>query len=810
MLEEAKESSFGELSQSELRKELGIKLKAELGDEVYAYVEDIYKSFVITYEGDKYYRRGYSVSGTDVSLQESDIEVETAWVEKLKLARESDMNLTEETAVLTSVPRGEPTREAIDCNSPEVNTRETIAASFNGAEFKTGVIEGVIPIKPGISVNRKYYPADVIKRDVGIFNGMPVFYDHQDDGKTKLLKDNVGVLENARWDDKNNVPRADLRYASALESTVNEIKQKSELLGPERVGMSIDMTIKAKVKRVDGKIVQACEALMGGRLASCDIVYAPSAGGRVWESIREDEELKMLDNLTLDELRAARPDLVSAIESETEEQSAKAEEAVVQVEAKEVISEDSILTKVKEAIATERKRSEFELRVKETKVPDKIKQKMLKEAEDTGFEASACESIITEWCNLIAAKDGTTVNVPGGNAKVSESFDVAKARLLGAAMGEDQEVNGERVPRFTGLREAILAFHPEMLNQVVYNPNQFARESLNLMHWGGGMLEDYIRAKEAISTTTFTNAWADVLRKSLMKEIGDPDLNTWRRWISDIVRFDDLTNTKKFIKVGDYPEIATVAEGAPYQNIVTPGEEKVEFAISKYGNLEVYTWEAALRDDLRVLARIPRALGRAWAWTVYNFVYKLLDQAAGVGATVDYDAKALYHADHSNIATSAFTAADLITVEDKIRQQTALSSGFKKTYKPRFLLYESNAGLRQNVWEALNAMFKVNPLSTSGSQVNLPNFIREVLGLEAIEVDYPTASAGTRWEVIADPRDAPTAAVGFLNGQETPDLFVQDMERVGSVFTADKITFKIRGTVGADVLDHRSFSRGNV
>ena len=53
-------------------------------------------------------------------------------------------------------------------------------------------------------------------------------------------------------------------------------------------------------------------------------------------------------------------------------------------------------------------------------------------------------------------------------------------------------------------------------------------------------------------------------------------------------------------------------------------------------------------------------------------------------------------------------------------------------------------------------------------------------------------------------------AVGFLGGREQPDVFIQDQETVGSRFSTDVVTYKVRGTVGVAVLNYRSFVRGNV
>jgi hypothetical protein len=392
--------------------------------------------------------------------------------------------------------------------------------------------------------------------------------------------------------------------------------------------------------------------------------------------------------------------------------------------------------------------------------------------------------------------------------QVTESQDVRYARLLGAALNADQEVNGQRVPRYTRLSEAIAAWHPEKVYQKVHNPNEFAREAVSMLHWGGGELHAAMlgKSRETIISTTFNLAWADVTMKVLKASMDDPELGVWRQLVSDNIPFSNFTDAKKIIRIGDYGDIPTVNELAPYQELDSPTQEKVELSIVKKGSTVSYSWESALNDDLRVLASIPRKLGLSWARTVYKGVFALLTANSGDGAALDYDTTNLYHADHANNDDAAFTAAGLISAVGKMRAQTDIDEDFPKEYQPRFLLYARSEALRQSIWEALSSAFKVNPLSTSGSQVNLPNFIREVYGLEPVEVIYGNGST-TRCEIVANPQRAGTIAVGFLNGMETPEFFVQDMERVGSVFNNDVITMKVRGSFGATLLDHRSFSR---
>jgi len=59
------------------------------------------------------------------------------------------------------------------------------------------------------------------------------------------------------------------------------------------------------------------------------------------------------------------------------------------------------------------------------------------------------------------------------------------------------------------------------------------------------------------------------------------------------------------------------------------------------------------------------------------------------------------------------------------------------------------------------------------------------------------------WTLIADIADVPFIEVGFLDGSEEPDLFVQDSPTQGSLFTNDQITYKIRHIYGGTVQDYR-------
>ena len=58
------------------------------------------------------------------------------------------------------------------------------------------------------------------------------------------------------------------------------------------------------------------------------------------------------------------------------------------------------------------------------------------------------------------------------------------------------------------------------------------------------------------------------------------------------------------------------------------------------------------------------------------------------------------------------------------------------------------------------------------------------------------------------PADHPLIEVGFMDGRIDPELFMQDDPTVGSVFSADKVTWKLRHIYGLTAVDYRGFQRG--
>ena len=248
---------------------------------------------------------------------------------------------------------------------------------------------------------------------------------------------------------------------------------------------------------------------------------------------------------------------------------------------------------------------------------------------------------------------------------------------------------------FHTVSEALLAFDPSKSHEFAVRPQRAFQNALREFTWGGGELSD--RVNESIGHTTFAAAWADALNRHLLAAVADPNRNSWRALISNRVSLRDLTSTHKFVQLTSLGVLDTVQPGAPYQEVSAYQEDRQQtMTPSKYGNLFVITWEALLRDDIGVIARIPGDIANAWTLTLHDAVFGAIQGPAGVGPLMAYDSTPLYATDHGNLGTLAFSAANLKAQRLVMKKFTDPTTGRRKGYNAKYLLY--SVDLEEAVW----------------------------------------------------------------------------------------------------------------
>jgi hypothetical protein len=300
-----------------------------------------------------------------------------------------------------------------------------------------------------------------------------------------------------------------------------------------------------------------------------------------------------------------------------------------------------------------------------------------------------------------------------------------------------------------------------------------------------GVLRDSVHMRAAIDTTTFSIALADALNRVMVQEYNTAGLDTWKK-IVNVVSARDF-RTRRCITVGGYSNLPTVAQGANYTALVTPGDVEATYAITKKGGTEDITLEAIKNDDVDVIRRVPVKLGRAAARTLYNFVFDLLKNNAAI-----YDAVALFHAGHNNLGIAALDKPTLLAGRLAMMKQTEADSGEQLDIPPCFLIVSPD--LEDTAYE-----LTAQP-NLAGFTPNAPDAVRRQTW-EVIPVKNWTDT--NNWFLAADPKDIPSIEMSFLDGREEPEVFIQDQPNMGSMFSNDKLTYKIRHIYGGAVTNFR-------
>ena len=647
-------------------------------------------------------------------------------------------------------------------------------------------------IKAGASGNRNYYPDAVLREALPLFNGVRVFVKSDEAhlaGKGKDVNNLVGRLVEARFVEGRGTDQGEIQAVLEMiepDGTVAvKIREALDRGMADLFGLSIDAVGTAKQRRRGGKTFREASAIT--QLKSVDLIVEPGAGGAIVDLIEarsdgtDNQETAIMNREELlAMIEARRPDLLKGKDvDELSDDQVKSlfREAVQegndtggkpagadagdgeQIDLREARRQLAADAHLREALA-------------ESSLPDAAKKRIRKSFRDSDSftEAEVDQAIKDEREYLAGFVEGGQISGLGDDGEGRVEAGEQRAEKVQQMLDAFFDPANRSV---TSFKECYIEITGDqrVTGQVRHCDQARLREALGA---AGGF-------REALDSTSFANVLGDSIHRSLVAEYNRQDQYTiWRQVANVVPRTDFRTNHVS--RYGGYGDLPDVAEKGDYLALGSPTDEEATYALSKRGGTETVTMEMVRNDDVGVIQRIPMKLSRSAKRTLSKFVFDFYKDNPAI-----YDGVAFFHANHNNLGSTALSSSSFAAGRLAMIQQTEKDSGDPLGIGPSFLM------VPPELEETAGDLFR--------RDTNLDRTFVQSLSPTILPIWYWTDA--TDWALQADPNDIPTIEVGFLDGNEEPDLFVQDSPTVGSLFNNDQITYKIRHIYNGAVVDFR-------
>ncbi|WP_020411102.1 ClpP-like prohead protease/major capsid protein fusion protein [Microbulbifer variabilis] len=231
--------------------------------------------------------------------------------------------------------------------------------------------------------------------------------------------------------------------------------------------------------------------------------------------------------------------------------------------------------------------------------------------------------------------------------------------------------------------------------------------------------------------------------------------------------------------LGTFPSLRQVAPGAEFK-YVSLGERAETAALATYGEMFSINRQAIINDDLGAFTRIPQKMGLAAVRTVGDLVFSILLNNPQMA-----DGKALFHADHGNLATKSGINTASIDAARVLMGKQKDGTAFLNI-RPKFLLCDiADEGAAK---VALESEFEVGASEKSNT---VPNSVRNIASV----ISDGRLSGHNGWYLNADPVAHDTIEVLYLDGQQAPVLEQQNGWNI------DGVEFKVRLDAAAKAWD---------
>jgi len=778
---------------------------------IWPYIREIYGDYVVVDRDGVFWKIPYEIiDNAEVKLGKEE-QVEQAW------AASESLEITEAIGSLVAEPTGSKWRVRVF----------EYGLSKNRYEYGApGRAKEQLPLK---------WTPQSAKAALPHLDGARCFADHSEGAKGGSVRDLIGFYSDPSLGAKG--PEATLTVLESEEWAQRKMLAAWKIGRP--LGFSVDAMIAVRPIGEGGARALAVEEIAA--IKSCDLVSAASSGGAPLAVLEEQNPpAESGGNLS----SAKRSNEKGAIMKETIKKVLESLRALPSVgeswlatattieaeAAKENADHGALLTKASEALSgaalevAERGETVGEIDAQVTELQKKVEeaQKHTRIAEsqmllsqklsDSKLPAALAKLVRTRYKGKECSPEELDSEirqvreaygaVAPGPARISstpasvglESRDkaaIGMQKLLGVThnwnrVEEGQMirmVQGEKldssIPAFHGIREAYVHFTGDRDVTGVIDPEKMRHVS-----------EDWL-------PSSFPNVLGTSMTRLLLQGYMQPDFGLDlvvpqgnRKAIRDF-------RTQERIRVGYFGDLPIVdSKVANYAELTAPTDEKATYAILTRGGLVTIHRETIINDDLGFLNDTVNKLGRAARRTLAQRVYDLMINNAAIFDGVTW-AHASSHG--ANLRTVALSAAEIEAVAQLMYLQTEKDSGKVIGIEAAILVIPRQL---QKTAKDLNEHQKEDAAKNEAFHRFGPNSERIIT--------CPLFTDATDFCVLANQDEVPCIELGFLQGRQEPEMWLQDQPTADRVFFADRITYKVRHEYEPVVIDYRGFAKNVV
>ena len=639
---------------------------------------------------------------------------------------------------------------------------------FRGRMVSAGRTRNLLN-KPGNLI----LPAEALKTAVvGMqFDGLACFIDHASMWEGPSLKNLFGVWTNIRWNEETQSVDGVLNvYENDQTKPIIDVFNQAlagDLPAPD-LGVSIVFYGEWEDETANPRTLSGFK-----KVESADLVFMPAADGRILEALSALNDRRGGNEMSKETIEAAKETAVAKPNGNGKQELATPDF----VEQQEALGEEW-LGIIKEA--------GLRRILADSDLPEVIKKRLSKKRYTNPDEVLAAIQEAHE--ELQALDKAQTVDLgtrPGQYIHVGDPKAEIKSHVDWFFGVEGAPLPP---PNYRKLDQLYVAMTGDNEFYGIYNPERVMLASAD--------------------TTALASMAVDAMNKVVMAQFSKLRFWRWYENITYVIPNDGSVQDMKLITFGGVGNLPTVSEGAAYTELTVDDTKEVA-AFYKKGGYVGITLEMIRNSAIVEIQAVPKALAVAAVRTRSAAVSNIFTSNSGVGPTLDQDSTALFHTDHSNVATTALGSDNTAwrAARKECFGHTEVNSDKALAVFPKFLLVPDDlydqALVNLGYGEGMPATY-VPEAQDRGMEDPRP-----------VPLVVPDWTDATDWAYIVDPQIYPVIQISYAQApgggsHPAPELYSVTDPKSGLLFTNDVLPIKVRDWFAVNVNGPRGIGKRNV